>query len=124
MILELKIETQLVNWNEIAKMCWSSDKNKYGRTKKRQQLFIKHEIRNQIDVENYFGDNNTAVYYEWHTSTLLDLGNMTAGEKFLADSINELGIWSDDRYIQEIKHKRIEDVENYVIMRIKGAKKK
>jgi len=124
MILELKIETQLINWNEIAKMCWSSDKNKYGRTKKRQQLFIKHEINNQIEVQNYFGDNNTSVSYDWHTSTHLDLGNMTAGEKFLADSINELGLWDDDRYIQEIKHKRVVDNENYVIVRIKGAKKK
>ena len=81
MILELKIETQLVNWNEIAKMCWSSDKNKYGRTKKRQQLFIKHEIRNQIDVENYFGDNNTSVYYEWHTSTPVSYTHLTLPTK-------------------------------------------
>lgn len=124
MKLEFKIETQLINWNEVASMCYSQQRNKYANAKKRQQLFIKHEVANQIDIEDYFGKNLTTVTYEWHTSTNHDLGNLTAGEKFIADSVNELGLWEDDRYIKTIRHDRIEDTQNYVLVTIKGAKKR
>lgn len=124
MLLTLKLETQLITWNEVAKMCWSKDSNHYARTKKREQMFLKHEIRKQVPIKNYFGENSTLVTYEWHTSTKLDLGNLTAGEKFIADAFNELGLWSDDRYISEIRHKRVTDDKNFVIVTIKGAKKR
>ena len=123
--LTFKIETRLINWNEVAQMAYSKDSTKYSRTKKRQQTFIKHEIMNQLaDIHNYFGENKTSVTYEWHTSTKFDLGNIAAGEKFIADSINDLKIWSDDRYIHKISHIRVEDEENYVLVTIKGAKNK
>ncbi|AFY98330.1 putative endodeoxyribonuclease [Leuconostoc phage phiLN12] len=119
--LTFKIETRLINWNEVAQMAYSKDSTKYSRTKKRQQTFIKHEITNQLaDIHNYFGENQTSVNYEWHTSTKFDLGNIAAGEKFIADSINELSIWSDDRYIHKISHIRVEDEENYVLVTISG----
>lgn len=124
MLLTLKLETQLITWNEVAKMCYSKYSNHYSKTKKREQMFLKHEIRKQVPIKNYFGENSTLVTYEWHTSTKLDLGNLTAGEKFIADAVNELGLWSDDRYISEIRHKRVTDDENYVVVTIKGAKKR
>jgi len=123
--LTFKIETRLINWNEVAQMAYSKDSTKYSRTKKRQQTFIKHEIMNQLDdIHNYFGENLTSVNYEWHTSTKFDLGNLTAGEKFIADSLNELKIWSDDRYIKKISHSRVTDTTDYVLVTIKGAKNK
>ena len=124
MLLTLKLETQLITWNEVAKMCYSKYSNHYSKTKKREQMFLKHEIRKQVPIKNYFGTNSTLVTYEWHTSTKLDLGNLTAGEKFIADAFNELSLWSDDRYISEIRHKRVTDDENYVVVTIKGAKKR
>lgn len=124
MILTLKLETQLINWNEVAQMCYSKDSNRYSRTKKREQMFLKHEIKKQIDIENYFGDNATVLTYEWHTSTKMDLSNIAAGDKYIEDAFNELGLWSDDRFVSEIKHKRVTDTENYVVVTIKGAKKR
>lgn len=125
MEIKFKVESRLITWNEVAHMAYSKDSNNYSRTKKRQQTFIKHEIMNQlVDIHNYFGENKTSVTYEWHTSTKFDLGNIVAGEKFIADSINELEIWSDDRYIHKISHIRVEDEENYVLVTIKGAKNK
>ena len=124
MLLTLKLETQLITWNEVAKMCYSKYSNHYSKTKKREQMFLKHEIRKQVPIKNYFGTNSTLVTYEWHTSTKLDLGNLTAGEKFIADAFNELSLWSDDRYISDIRHKRVTDDENYVVVTIKGAKKR
>ena len=51
--LTFKIETRLINWNEVAQMAYSKDSTKYSRTKKRQQTFIKHEITNQLaDQQN------------------------------------------------------------------------
>ena len=125
MELKLKLETQLITWNEVAHMTWSKQSNKYSNAKKKQQMFIKHEIRQQLgddNIINYFGDNTTSVTYEWHTSTNYDLGNLTAGEKFIADSINELGLWGDDRFTKDIRHTLIEDEDNYVLVTIKGAK--
>lgn len=125
MQIKFKVESRLITWNEVAHMAYSKDSNNYSRTKKRQQTFIKHEIAQQLaDIHNYFGENKTSVTYEWHTSTKFDLGNMSAGEKFIADSINELKIWSDDFNIIEIIHRRIVDDENYVLVTIKGAKNK
>ena len=125
MEIKLKIETRLITWNEVAQMTWSKQQNKYANAKKKQQMFIKHEIRQQLgddNIENIFGDNKTLVSYEWHSSTNYDLGNLTAGEKFIADSINDLGLWSDDRYTKEIRHKWVDDEDNYVLVTIKGAK--
>ena len=124
MLLTLKLETQLINWNEVAQMCYSKDSNRYSRTKKREQMFLKHEIRKQIPITNYFGENATVLTYEWHTSTKMDLSNIVAGDKYIEDAFNELGLWSDDRFVSEIKHKRITDTENYVLVTIKGAKKR
>lgn len=127
MQLILNIESRLITWNDVAQMTWSKQSNKYSNAKKQQQLFIKHEIVQQLgqdNIINYFGDSKTSVLYEWHTSTNYDLGNLTAGEKFIADAINELGLWDDDRYIKDIRHKWIDDDVNYVRVTIKGAKNK
>jgi len=122
--LTLKIETQLITWNEVAGFCFSRDQNRYSRTKKREQTFVKHEISSQIEVKNYFKSNQTRVSYEWHTSGSFDLGNLAAGEKFIADSINELGLWDDDRYIKEISHKYISDKRDFVMVAIQTMPKR
>ena len=110
MRLELKIETQLITWNEVAGFCWSKDSNRYARTKKRQQAFIKHEITGQLpEIKNFFGHKPVRVIYEWHTSGAFDLGNLAAGEKFLADSFNELKLWDDDSTTKEIIHRYLQD---------------
>jgi Holliday junction resolvase RusA-like endonuclease len=112
-VVTVKIETALISWNEIAEFCFSRDSNRYSRTKKRQQAFIKHELANQLPQENVFGKRPTKVVYEWHTSGKFDLGNLAAGEKFIADSFNEFGLWDDDAYTAEIVHKYIRDDEDY-----------
>lgn len=124
--LTLRIESQLITWNDVAGFCFSRDSNRYARTKKREQTFIKHEIRSQMadGVRNIFKDYPTRVNYEWHTSGKFDLGNLAAGEKFIADSINELQIWDDDRYTQEISHNYVQDEENYVLVTITRLPKK
>lgn len=119
--LTFKIETRLINWNEVAQMAYSKDSTKYSRTKKRQQTFIKHEIMNQLDdIHNYFGSSKVSVFYKWYTSTKFDLGNLGAGEKFIADSINELGLWDDDFNIKKITHERITSTHDYVQVTISG----
>ena len=118
MQIKFKVESRLITWNEVAHMAYSKDSNNYSRTKKRQQTFIKHEIAQQVIPKNYFGDSKVSVSYDWHTSTKFDLGNLTAAEKFIADSINELSIWSDDFNIIQINHRRIVDDENYVLVTI------
>ena len=118
MQIKFKVESRLITWNEVAHMAYSKDSNNYSRTKKRQQTFIKHEIAQQVVPENYFGDSKVSVSYDWHTSTKFDLGNIAAGEKFLADSINELKLWDDDFNIVQIIHRRIVDDENYVLVTI------
>lgn len=119
--LTFKIETRLINWNEVAQMAYSKDSTKYSRTKKRQQTFIKHEIINQLaDLHNYFGSSKVSVAYKWYTSTKFDLGNLAAGEKFIADSINELKIWNDDFNIKKITHERITSKNDYVQVTISG----
>lgn len=119
--LTFKIETRLINWNEVAQMAYSKDSTKYSRTKKRQQTFIKHEIMNQLDdIRNYFGSSKVSVSYKWYTSTKFDLGNLGAGEKFIADSINELGLWDDDFNIKKITHERITSKNDYVQVTISG----
>ena len=110
MRLELKIETQLITWNEVAGFCWSKDSNRYARTKKRQQAFVKHEIAGQLpEIKNFFGNKPVRVIYEWHTSGAFDLGNLAAGEKFIADSFNELKLWDDDSTTKEIIHRYLQD---------------
>jgi len=116
--LSLRIETALITWNEVAGFCFSRDSNRYSRTKKRQQAFIKHEIAAQVEVKNYFGHKPTKVTYEWHTSGHFDLGNLAAGEKFIADSFNELQLWDDDAYTTEIVHKYVRDSEDYCAVTI------
>lgn len=102
-------------------MAYSKDSTKYSRTKKRQQTFIKHEIMNQLaDIHNYFGSSKVSVSYKWHTSTKFDLGNLAAGEKFIADSINDLGLWDDDFNIKKITHERITSKNDYVQVTISG----
>ena len=118
MKIKFKVESRLITWNEVAHMAYSKDSNNYSRTKKRQQTFIKHEIAQQVTLENYFGSSKVSVSYDWHTNTKFDLGNLTAGEKFLADSINELKLWDDDFNIIQIDHRRIVDDENYVLVTI------
>lgn len=118
MLLTLKLETQLITWNEVAKMCYSKDSNHYARTKKREQMFLKHEIRKQVPIKNYFGDDPTYLSYEWHTSTKLDLSNINAGDKFIEDAFSELGLWDDDKYVQKITTKRVKDTQNYVVVTI------
>lgn len=122
--LTVRIETQLITWNDVASFCFSKDSNRYARTKKRQQAFIKHELGNQIEIKNYFKKTPNRVSYEWHTSGHFDLGNLAAGEKFIADSFNELGLWDDDAYTQEITHKQVRDTADYVLVTISAITKK
>lgn len=117
--MKLKLETQLVTMNEIVQMCFSKYSNRYATTKKREQMFLKREILNQTDKKNYFKGYNVICKYEWHTSGKFDLGNLSVGEKFIADSINELGLWDDDRYITKITHELVHDTQNYVIVTIR-----
>ena len=114
MELTIKIETALITWNEVAGFCFSKDSNRYSRTKKREQAFVKHEIAGKIEIKNYFADRPVQVYYQWHTSGKFDLGNLAAGEKFIADSFNELQLWTDDGSTVRIIHDRITDTEDYV----------
>lgn len=122
--LSLRIETSLITWNEVAGFCFSRDSNQYSRTKKRQQTFIKHEIAQQIDIKDYFKRKPTKVTYEWHTSGSFDLGNLAAGEKFIADSFNELGLWGDDRFTKEIVHKYVKDTADYCQVTITEIRKR
>lgn len=121
--LKIKIETQLITWNEVAGFCFSKDSNRYSRTKKREQSFVKHEIIQQIEVRNYFKSKPVKVTYEWHTSGKFDLGNLAAGEKFIADSFNELQLWDDDAYTKEIVHKYVQDPEDYCLVTITAIRK-
>jgi len=122
--ITLRIETQLITWNEVAGFCFSRDSNRYSRTKKREQAFVKHEIEAQLEVKNYFKSNQTRVSYEWHTSGSFDLGNLAAGEKFIADSLNELGLWDDDRYIMSIQHSLVHDASDYVLVTVQNMPKR
>lgn len=124
MILKFKIETRLITLNELVAYTFSRQVNQYAKQKKISEILIRQEISKQIDIKNYFGSNLTTCSYEWHTSTNFDLGNLAAGEKFLADSVNELGLWDDDKYIKEIRHMRVPDKEDYVLISIKGRQKR
>ena len=122
MILTFKIETRLLTMNEIVSYAGSRQTRQYSKQKKISELLIREEVKRQIEIKNYFGHNATVCRYEWHTSTNFDLGNLAIGEKFLADSFTELGLWDDDRYIKEIHHKKIVDNTDYVAVSIRGAK--
>ena len=123
MILEFKIETRLLTMNELVAYTFSRLTKQYAKQKKITEILIRQEIEKQIEIKNYFGANTTHCTYDWHTSTDYDIGNLAIGEKFLADSVNELGLWDDDRYIKSIKHTRIKDKSDFVIVRIKGRVK-
>ena len=118
-IVKLRLETRLVTMNDIAYMCYSKYSNRYANTKKKEQMFLKREILNQVKQKNYFKGYNVICSYEWHTSGKFDLGNLAVGEKFIADSINELSLWDDDRYIDRITHDLVHDTQDYVLLTIR-----
>lgn len=123
MMINFKVETRLLTMNELAAYASSRQTRQYSKQKKISELLIREEVKRQIEIKNYFGHNATVCRYDWHTSTNFDLGNIALGEKFLADSFTELGLWDDDRYIKEIHHKKIVDSTDYVDVFIKGAKR-
>lgn len=113
--LELTFHTTFINWNQIALMCYSRDRNAYSRNKRRETLFATNEIKKQLkDMKNYFPEGAVKVLYEWHTTRRFDLGNLIAGEKVIDDVINSVRLWSDDSQITHVSHQRIADNVDYV----------
>lgn len=114
--LHLSLNMKFITFNEIALMCFSTDRNAYSRRKRVQSKKAIRQIRQQLPAfkDYYLNDCAVSVVYQWHTTGSIDTGNLMAGEKVIDDALTKCNVWYDDSQITKITHERVADTSDYV----------